>query len=82
MPFHYRVIWEVDVWADSPRDAAAQAREMQLKPESVATCFDVVPLLDGEPDPGRSAERLTSMGRGEGWTSVDLDEDDDDEPLS
>ncbi len=37
----YRVKWEVDVDAKSPRDAAKQALRMQRDPESWATVFDV-----------------------------------------
>lgn len=41
----YRVVWEIDVWAKSPRDAAEQARVIQLDPASIATYFHV---FDGE----------------------------------
>lgn len=37
----YRVTWTVDITADSPRDAARQALEMQRDAESTATVFEV-----------------------------------------
>lgn len=37
----YRVGWEVDVFADSPAEAAMEARRIQLDPDSDALCFDV-----------------------------------------
>ena len=38
----YLVKWEVDLWADSPEEAARQAREVQLDKGSTATCFNIV----------------------------------------
>jgi hypothetical protein len=43
----YRVIWEIDIDADSPREAAEHALAIQRNPESFATVFDVV---DGSGD--------------------------------
>lgn len=37
----YRVKWEIDIDADSPREAAEKAREIQLDPESQATVFEI-----------------------------------------
>jgi hypothetical protein len=37
----YRVFWEIDVWAKTPRAAAKQALEIQRDPESIATHFRV-----------------------------------------
>ena len=37
----YRVFWEIDVDADSPREAAEKAREIQLDALSCATVFGV-----------------------------------------
>lgn len=37
----YRVMWSVDVQAESPVEAAQEARRMQLDPKSLATVFDV-----------------------------------------
>ena len=37
----YRVVWEIDIEADSPRKAAEQARSIMLDPFSSALFFDV-----------------------------------------
>jgi hypothetical protein len=37
----FRVIWEIDVDADSPKQAVQQARAIQLSPDMPATVFDV-----------------------------------------
>lgn len=37
----YRVLWEIDVDADSPREAAEKARAIQKNPASHATVFYV-----------------------------------------
>jgi hypothetical protein len=37
----YRVIWEIDIYADSPKQAAEAAREVQLGPDMPATVFEV-----------------------------------------
>ena len=37
----YRITWEIDIDADTPQEAAKQARNVQLDPESSATVFDV-----------------------------------------
>ncbi len=37
----YRVIWEMDIEADSPEEAAEMARYYQTKPSTTATVFDV-----------------------------------------
>lgn len=39
---HFRVIWEIDVWATSKEDAAQQALAIQRDPTSIATVFDVL----------------------------------------
>lgn len=39
----YLVTWKIDIDADSPREAAQKAREIQLSPDSTATVFDVAP---------------------------------------
>ena len=49
----YTVAWTIQLDADSPRDAARQAREIQLDPNSIATFFrvtEVVDLMDGTED--------------------------------
>jgi hypothetical protein len=38
----YCVRWEIDVHADSPREAAEQALEIQRRRDSTATVFQVV----------------------------------------
>lgn len=43
----YHIMWEMDIEADSPRLAAARAREVQLDQTSIATVFDVIER-DGE----------------------------------
>jgi hypothetical protein len=48
----YRVRWEIDLSAGGPVEAARQARNAQLRPDSLATVFEVV-RRDGavnEPD--------------------------------
>jgi hypothetical protein len=37
----YRVVWEIDISADSPREAAEKALAIQRDPNSTATVFDV-----------------------------------------
>ena len=37
-----RVTWQIDLEADSPREAAEKALEIQRNPDSIATVFDVV----------------------------------------
>jgi hypothetical protein len=46
---HYRVRWEIDLWAWSPKDAARKARETQLNPDNIATVFNCQSVLkDGK----------------------------------
>jgi hypothetical protein len=40
----YRVVWEIELYATSPRNAARQALEIHRDPESTATVFDVYQL--------------------------------------
>lgn len=35
----YRVVWEIDIDAESFKDAAQKALAIQRDPESIATCF-------------------------------------------
>lgn len=37
----YRVTWSIDVDAETPEDAANEARSAQLAPDSLATVFEV-----------------------------------------
>lgn len=55
----YRVMWEIDVTADTPCEAAQRAQAIQLQVDSTATVFDVtdesgdttrVDLLEAEED--------------------------------
>jgi len=41
---HYLVTWKIDIEADSPEEAAAQALITQRDPESAATVFTVVDM--------------------------------------
>ena len=41
MSTQYRVTWNIDIWADSPEEAAVRAREIQLDPASHASEFGV-----------------------------------------
>lgn len=38
---HFVVKWEIDVWADSPEEAAEQAREIMQDKDSTANYFTV-----------------------------------------
>lgn len=40
----YHVVWRIEVEADNPTEAAVQAREILLDPESEAVVFDVTPF--------------------------------------
>ena len=48
MSREYRVCWDIDTVADSPEAAAEKALEIQRNKDSIATCFDVVDLSDGQ----------------------------------
>ncbi len=37
----FRVIWEIDIEAEGPKEAAREARAIQLTPGMSATVFDV-----------------------------------------
>jgi len=53
---NYRVLWEIDIDADSPREAAEGALQIQRRPDSIATVFTVRDDL---------ANRLKSI-----WTNI------------
>jgi hypothetical protein len=38
----YRVVWEIDIEADTPREAAEHALNIQQKHYTTATVFDVI----------------------------------------
>jgi hypothetical protein len=37
----FRVIWEIEIEADCPKEAVQRAREVQLRPDMPATVFEV-----------------------------------------
>ncbi len=41
MALEFRVIWEIEIEADSPKEAAQEARVIQLTPGMSTTVFDV-----------------------------------------
>ena len=51
----YRVIWRIDIQAESAVAAAERAREVQRDPESVASLFEVIE----RPGPGRETDHST-----------------------
>ena len=52
---NYRVIWRIDVEAESAVAAAERAREVQRDPESIASLFEVIEC----PSPGRQTDHST-----------------------
>lgn len=44
----YRVKWDIDIEADSPREAAKEALSIQRDPGSEAVVFEVVDTDSGE----------------------------------
>jgi hypothetical protein len=44
----FRVIWEIDIDADGPKEAAREARAIQLTPGMSATVFDVWAYVAGK----------------------------------
>jgi hypothetical protein len=44
----FRVIWEIDIDADGPKEAAHEARAIQLTPGLSATVFDVWAYVAGK----------------------------------
>jgi hypothetical protein len=44
----FRVIWEIDIDAAGPKDAAQQARTIQLTPGMSATVFDIWAYVSGK----------------------------------
>lgn len=43
----YRVAWIIDIDADTPREAAQLALDIQRDSDSIATCFAVTEPFDG-----------------------------------
>ena len=60
----YLVRWTIDIDADTPEDAARQAREYQLDPDAIVGVFDVAP---------RHGIHSLAMG-GKVFAHIDLDE--------
>jgi len=44
---HYTVTWTIDVWADSPDEAAHKALRTQHDTDSIATVFDIQDMETG-----------------------------------
>ena len=59
----YRVLWEIDVDAESPRHAALKARAIQRDPKSWATVFDVY-----QSKPQRNVNEAVTIDLDEGAT--------------
>jgi hypothetical protein len=58
----FRVIWEIDIDAENPKEAAHRAREIQLGPDMPATVFDVWEHVAGKMhriDVAEETERLS-----------------------
>jgi len=43
---HYVVTWSIDVWADTPREAAEEARAILTDDTLVETIFEVEPYVE------------------------------------
>jgi hypothetical protein len=74
-----RVRWEIDLEADSPREAAEKALAIQRRPDSTATAFEVtdeagaIVHVDLEEDDGRGAAKpLVCDACGESWADPEL----------
>jgi hypothetical protein len=55
----FRVIWEIDIDAKGPKEAAQQARAIQLTPDMSATVFDVWECIVAIFTPGEAISMLT-----------------------
>ena len=42
MQYRYLVTWEIDIYADSPWEAAEKARDSMKAPYSIANVFEVI----------------------------------------
>jgi len=45
----FKVTWVIDIDAPNPRAAAGKARQIQLNPENIATCFSVQKARQSRP---------------------------------
>jgi len=46
----YRVVWEIDIDAESFEEAARKALDIQRDPESIATCFVITDEIGNRSD--------------------------------
>lgn len=60
----FKVKWEIDIYAESPEDAARAALRIQRDPKSAATVFEV---RENNPDPLATTEETIDVGP-EGWS--------------
>jgi hypothetical protein len=61
----FRVIWEIDIDAEGPKEAAREARAIQLEPGMSATVFDVWEHLAGKMHRIDLVEELERLERDE-----------------
>jgi hypothetical protein len=61
----FRVIWEIDIDAEGPKEAAEQARAIQLTPGMSATVFDVWAYVAGKMHRIDLVEEVDRMDRDE-----------------
>jgi hypothetical protein len=54
----YRVIWRIDIQAESAVAAAKRAREVQQEPESIAPLFEVIECGRPGPQTDHSTPRI------------------------
>lgn len=54
----YRVIWRIDIQAESAVAAAKRAREVQREPESIAPLFEVIECRSPGPQTDHSTPRI------------------------
>lgn len=67
MEKHYLVNWPIDIWAETPEDAATQAMKIQRDPKSIAKVFDVkdddgkITTIDLQDDPEKELRILWDL---------------------
>lgn len=73
----YFVTWEIDIDAESPREAAQKALNMQRDETSLATCFKVfddkgneIAVDLSEPDEDHCRQCGAPSDNGEGWDGL------------
>ena len=69
----FRVAWEIDVEAETPRQAAEEALKIQRDPDSVATVFEVFGPNYNPPSPCNV--EVIDLGRNasQHWRQADMD---------